>query len=122
MKIESLNKKNEPGILNLAYGNLRASIPKDIPQKDFKVRTPVAVVGVRGTDFMVTANELLKETEVVCFESEIDFQDASTNKKPTIVKKGQWGGLGGRFGSTIKSPITLPENVLMHFKDSLKFN
>jgi hypothetical protein len=121
IKIESLNKKSEPNILNLVYGNLRALISKDTPQKDFKVKTPAAVVGVRGTDFMVSFNDLLKETEVICFESKIDFRDSATNKKPTVVTKGQWGGSGGRFGA-IKHPIDLPENVLQHFRDALKFN
>lgn len=122
IKIQTLNKNNEPNVLNLVYGNLRALVSKDSPQKSFKVKTPAAVVGVRGTDFMVTFNDLLGETEVICFESKIDFQDSKANKKPTLIKEGQWGGLGGRFGGEIKKPLDLPENVLSHFKGLFQFN
>jgi hypothetical protein len=37
-----------------------------------------------------------------------------------LIKKSQWGGLGGRFGSKIQPPINLPESVLKEMDQSIE--
>mgnify|MGYP001569010841 FL=1 len=80
------------------------------------VRTPSAVMGVRGTDFFASYNPLLGESEIISFENDIEFQSVQTSSH-VVVHTGQWGGIGGRFGNTIQPPMQLPENVIKHFKD-----
>ncbi|MEW6057284.1 MAG: FecR domain-containing protein [Bdellovibrionota bacterium] len=82
------------------------------------LRTPNTVMGVRGTDFFASFEPLLGESEVICFENEIDFvtRDGSSSQR---VRAGQWGGFGGRFGQAISLPMSLPPKVLGHFKASL---
>jgi hypothetical protein len=45
--------KSEGDTLKMDYGMVRAIISKGGPRSNFRVRTPSAVMGVRGTDFVV---------------------------------------------------------------------
>ena len=80
------------------------------------VKTANAAMGVRGTDFLVVYNELLGESEIICFSGSVDF---SSGDNSVLVSKNQWGGVGGRFGSSIGKVLTLPENVIKHFNEAL---
>lgn len=110
---------SEPSALNLVYGKIRLQTRGKAQQQSIKIATPVAVAGVRGTDFMVSHDELLEESEIVCFESEVDFQESKTSKS-VIVGAGQWGGVGLRFGE-IREPLTLPKNILSAIDSSVPF-
>ncbi len=88
--------------------------------KDFRLTTRNAVAGVRGTDFFVSYNPDLGETEVICFESKITLSDLDgTNLKE--IPAGYWGGKGGRFGASITEPIQLNSNFLNAAKRDLAF-
>jgi hypothetical protein len=80
------------------------------------INTKTAVFGVRGTDFLIVANPLLAESEIVCFDGKVQFINKKNKKDNKRIGKNQWGGLGGRFGSSIGKVLTLPAPVINHFK------
>jgi hypothetical protein len=99
---------------NLIKGSLRWISGKYRPERPV-FSTANATFGVRGTDFVVTFNDLLGESEIVCFSGEVDFKSGEINKS---VKKNQWGGVGGRFGNDIGKILDLPSNVMTHFNQA----
>jgi hypothetical protein len=85
-------------------------------KKGSGINTPQVSMGVRGTDFFASVNPLLGESEIICFEGEVDFANLAKRSDSKIIKKNQWGGLGGRFGAQIGPVLDLPANVIKHFK------
>lgn len=85
------------------------------PPTRFRIRTRTAVMGVRGTDFMNVANPLLAETEIVVFDGQVSFDSVADAGDRRIINKGQWGGIGGRFGNRTTRPIQLPTEALNEF-------
>ena len=55
--------------LNVSYGKVRASVEQkyDGEKSKFNIRTPSAVAGVRGTDFMTGYNAGTKATQIITF-------------------------------------------------------
>lgn len=84
--------------------------------------TKQIAAGIRGTDFMLVSNPLLGETEIVMFDGLVRMFNRGNKKDVLNVKKGQWGGLGGRFGAKFQPPIDLPKNVINHFDKALPVN
>jgi hypothetical protein len=79
----------------------------------------VASLGVRGTDFFIINNKLFNETEIIVFDGAVEMENLSNKKDVKVLKKGQWGGVGGRFGANIGKVINLPANILETFKKKL---
>jgi hypothetical protein len=120
LKLQTLNQKTkEPSSLNLLYGKIRAQTKARDKSDPLKIITPVSVAGVRGTDFTVSYEENLKESEIVCFESHVEFTNSET-KKSIVVGPGQWGGLGLRFGE-LRDPLDLPPDVLKFMDKSTEY-
>ncbi len=111
----------EPSTINLLYGKVRALVNKKEKTKDssFKVLTKTAVAGVRGTDFMVSYIKEIDESQIICIDGEVDF-GSSDGKQNQAIKKGQWGGFGGRFGAQVTQPIDLPQEALTYFLKDIK--
>ncbi|WP_127716125.1 FecR domain-containing protein [Halobacteriovorax sp. HLS] len=84
------------------------------------VFTKNASVGVRGTDYILKVTKLLGESEIVVIDGEVEFKNINNPSDTAIVGKGQWGGLGGRYGSTIGDILSLPKNVVEAFDKQLK--
>lgn len=80
-----------------------------------KIFTKNASMGVRGTDFIIKSFPLFGETEIVMFEGEVTMENLENKENTVTLKKGQWGGLGGRFGKKINPPLDLPEAALNSF-------
>lgn len=80
----------------------------------------VAGFGVRGTDFFIKSNALLNETEVVVLDGMVEMTNFSDSSDKAIIKKGQWGGLGGRYGQKIGQILDLPDKVTDHYRRMLK--
>lgn len=76
MRIEKFNGK-ESGVIDLVKGKVRSQVSKDylqIKDKDKSklfIKTPNAVMGIRGTDFMISTNGA--NTAAVLFEGEVVF-------------------------------------------------
>lgn len=116
LKIKSPDKKAKPGLIKgaLRYFNSKKS------DQEPTLYTKQVSAGVRGTDFMLVANPLLGETEIVMFDGEVLLKNLATPRDKLDVKGGQWGGLGGRFGSKFQKPIDLPENVIKVFRAKIQ--
>lgn len=97
MKIETFSGK-DAGVIDLVKGKIRSQVTKDylqIKDKDKSkmfIKTQNAVMGVRGTDFMITTNGTT--TAAVLFEGEIAFNkldqrgSLSTDSLEQIVDRG----------------------------------
>lgn len=82
MKIEKFSDK-DAGVINLIKGQIRSQVTKDYLQIKDKnasklfIKSNNAVMGIRGTDFMITTNE--KTTSTILFEGEVVFNKSETN-------------------------------------------
>lgn len=85
-----------------------------------KIFTKRVALGVRGTDFFLKYNPLLEESEVIMFDGEVLMANLNEKTDTAIVKKGQWGGIGGRFGNKIGNILNLPAPILTTFEKSLE--
>ena len=99
-------------VKNLAKGN-------QLSQKG-KLFTKNVSMGIRGTDFFISFNPIFGETEIVMFEGEVMMENADNIENKILVKSGEWGGLGGRFGKILNPPLTLPANVLENFTKTVE--
>ena len=93
-------------------------ITKDeLKGKERGFRTKQAVMGIRGTDYIVKVTPLFAETEIIIMDGAVNFASQSNKKDQKLVKKHQWGGLGGRFGNQIGDLIDLPKEAIQYFDD-----
>lgn len=84
----------------------------------FRIRTPSAVMGVRGTDFLAKYDPIQQEVELVVFEGKVEFQSNRQPKSPKIVSPGEWLGLGGRFGTEVSEPKKIDSTLLQKLKEA----
>ena len=73
-KLQSEQKNSNSASMKLDYGMIRAIISKSGPRNQFKVRTPSAVMGVRGTDFVVEASGKNKQTSLTLIRGAVTLQ------------------------------------------------
>jgi hypothetical protein len=97
MKIENFSDKDS-GVIDLVKGKIRSQVTKDylqIQDKDKSklfIKTNNAVLGVRGTDFLIASNG--KNTSTILFEGEVVFNRltdsaaSSPEKLEEIVNRG----------------------------------
>ncbi len=89
------NEKEKNVRLSLIQGKVRNNVEQkyDSEKNRFEVKTPTAVAGVRGTQFITSFDRITNKTEIVTLKGEVAFQglDASSNKltEPVVVKKGE---------------------------------
>ena len=62
-------------LLNVIYGKVRNKVKQkyDGKQAKFRVKTPSAVAGVRGMDFLTNFDAAKQRTEIVTFEGKVQF-------------------------------------------------
>jgi len=112
----NFSAKAEAQELNLSKGIARW-ITGD--KKGLGIKTPNAVMGVRGTDFFTSFNPLLGETEIICFDGKIqmtNIEDADDSKE---ISKNQWGGIGGRFGKKLSEVLDLTPELIKSFDSAI---
>ncbi len=120
MKV-NLASKNVKKKYSLTAGACRwRSIINAKAKKKGVIYTPVAALGVRGTDFILKVNPVLGESEIVVIDGLVNFQNLNKESDSSLISKGQWGGLGGRFGQEIGEVLNLPKRVLKHFDRQMK--
>ncbi len=70
--------KNEKNVsINVLYGKVRSTVNQKYEgENKFHVKTPAAVAGVRGTDFLAGFNSLKKESQFVTFEGKVEVGQA----------------------------------------------
>ena len=111
------NDKNSP--YTLLNGLLRWVTKGDAKFKGF-IRTNTASLAVRGTDFLVVVSKLLGETEVYCFKGKVLFQNRKDRSDKGIVKRNDWGGIGGRFSPKVGKLVPMSEKQITHVKTLLE--
>ncbi len=78
-------KVEDEALLEQVQGELRAKIRKFPRGRDFSIRNPVAVLGVRGTEFSLRMEQGISELKV--FEGEVEFSDLKGGS--VTVREGQ---------------------------------
>lgn len=80
-EIEITETQGEEGILSLIYGVIVSKVEKIKNKFSFKIKTPTAVCGIRGTQFAVEHNKLSNESVFgVIDEGEIDVYPGEENE------------------------------------------
>lgn len=83
LKIERFHKK-DAGVIGLIKGQIRSQVSKDYLQINGKdrsklfIKTKNAVMGIRGTDFMISTNG--RNTAAILFEGEVVFNRLDDSK------------------------------------------
>lgn len=85
MKIEQFSGKDS-GVIDLVKGKIRSQVTKDYLQMDSSksklfIKTKNAVMGVRGTDFVISTNGI--NTSTILFEGEIAFNKLDRSQRHT---------------------------------------
>lgn len=64
---------NKQVTLNVVYGKVRATVEQkyDGEKNKFHIKTPAAVAGVRGTDFLTSYSAKTRETKIITFEGKV---------------------------------------------------
>jgi hypothetical protein len=65
---------------NLMYGKLRGIISKEGKEQKIIIKTKIATMGVRGTDFFISDSGPNGETEITVLRGEVEVINDSTNK------------------------------------------
>lgn len=91
--ISNLKEKNVR--LSLIEGKVRTNVEQkyDDDENKFEIRTPSAVAGVRGTQFVTSYKKATNITAITTFRGEVSFRglDVKSNKmsEAVLVKKGE---------------------------------
>jgi hypothetical protein len=102
--------------LKVDHGKVRAAVKQkyDEEQNTFKIKTPTAVAGVRGTDFSVSFDLNSKLSEVVTFEGTVAIASfANVGNKgaaPIFVRAGEAISVDPKTGPS--APVKVPINEL----------
>jgi hypothetical protein len=89
---EAKNEKNVS--LNVLYGKVRATVNQkyDDDKNKFQVKTPSAVAGVRGTDFLTQYNSRTGASKIITFEGTVavgrGLDSSGRIKSPVLVPAG----------------------------------
>jgi hypothetical protein len=109
------NSDNKQVSLNVLQGKVRATVEQkyDGEKNKFHVKTPSAVAGVRGTDFLTSFSPVNKETKIVTFEGRVAVGLPGPNgsiSNPVYVNPGQTTSAQG--GGSPSKPQSVPANDL----------
>ncbi len=99
---------------------LKQKLRENLEKPKGKIYTQTASLGVRGTDFLLITNKLFGETEVVMFDGVVDFQNLKDQSDSVTLNKGQWGGIGGRYGLKLQRVISLNAEQLQYLDQVIK--
>lgn len=113
-KYENNPAKNARNVeLKVDYGKVRASVEQnyDGEKNKFNVRTPTAVAGVRGTDFVAGFNRQTRQTTVVTFHGVVAVGTPGANgqiNNAVFVRPGQGTSVGE--GQKAEPPKPVPQD------------
>lgn len=112
-------EKKRSAFFRMAVGKLRVFAKKLIGfrERGFKVGTPTAVVGVRGTFFLVWVQSDTI-TKVACFEDMIEVANALSPEEYIVLTKNLVTDIIG--GETPSEPILMTEDQLRELQEELE--
>ena len=111
---EGSNQKNVS--LNVLYGKMRSTVKQkyDGEKNTFNVKTPSAVAGVRGTDFVTSFNNVTNTSKIVTFEGSVQMGTGigpgGVIQNAVAVNPGQFSVAGA--GSPPTAPAAVPKAEL----------
>ncbi len=122
-KYENDGKDKKNVELNVVYGKVRASVEQkyDGDKSKFNIKTPSAVAGVRGTDFLMGYNQGTKTAQVITFSGSVAVGQpgpGGTIKNPVFVQAGQMTSAGA--GKTPETPKSVPKEDLNKMNNETK--
>jgi hypothetical protein len=114
-------EKNEKNVsLNVLYGKVRSTVKQkyDGEKNTFNIKTPSAVAGVRGTDFVTQFNQVTSSTKIVTFEGQVmagsGFDPSGKIANAVAVNPGQF--TVASTGAPPAPPVELPKSELASMK------
>jgi hypothetical protein len=131
IKIEKFHSK-DAGVIDLVKGKIRSQVSKDYLQIQGKdrsklfIKTKNAVMGIRGTDFMISTNGT--NTAAILFEGEVVFNRLSDHKLVDSAKLDQIVDAGvrmfpGEFSAVGEQGApTVPALLNVHQRERLEKN
>ncbi|MGZ3722973.1 MAG: FecR family protein [Bdellovibrionales bacterium] len=110
-------------LLNVIYGKVRAKVEQKYDGKTskFQVKTPSAVAGVRGTDFMTSYNKVDNSSQVVTFRGAVEFGLPGPGGKilnPVSVTPGK--AATSVAGAPPSAPTNMPKGELAKMDNETK--
>jgi len=126
MKIETF-PKNKAGIISLVKGKIRSKVSKnymdnkETDKSKLFIKTKTAAMGVRGTDFQVSFNEVNNATSLVTFEGAVAMgqingelsgfnqnvlENIVSSTAAVMVRRGQFSGASPR-----QEKVTAPTKI-----------
>jgi len=109
-------KKRRSSFLQMALGKARFFVVKvlDFKRSEFKVKTPTAVCGVRGSDFILEATGA-ETIATALVDTELEFQSLEfIEETPTILKDFETSSV--KLGQRASKPAKLPEEKINRMK------
>lgn len=102
-------------LLNVLSGKVRAKVEQKYDGKaaTFHVKTPSAVAGVRGTDFLTSFDSKTNQSSVVTFHGRVEFGQpgaGGTIQNPVMVTPGQVSVASA--GAAPSTPVAMPKQQL----------
>lgn len=131
IRIEKFHSK-DAGVIDLMKGKIRSQVSKDYLQINGKdrsklfIKTNNSVMGIRGTDFMITTNG--KNTAAILFEGEVVFNRLNDKKISNSAKLDEIVDRGvrmypGEFSAVGESgPPTIPALLSVGQREKLEKN
>jgi hypothetical protein len=109
--------------LKVEYGKVRASVEQkyDGDKNKFNIKTPSAVAGVRGTDFMTGYNPNTRVSQVVTFSGAVAMGTPGPGgsiQNPVFVKPGQMSEAGA--GQRPSAPRAVPKEEMNKMNNESK--
>jgi hypothetical protein len=110
-------------VLNVLYGKVRSTVNQkyDGEKEKFHVKTPSAVAGVRGTDFISSYNSQSKQAEFVTFEGKVEVGNLGAGGKivdSVFVNPGQM--TASVNGAPPDIPVEVPKTELAKMQNETK--
>ncbi|MFH1760938.1 MAG: LCP family protein [bacterium] len=96
----------------LEFGKLRVKVKTfDAGIKRFRVRTPIAFAGVKGTEYTIAHDPDTKETKVIVDDGEVEFGSNFNDELKVTVRKGESGTAQGdsKSNASVKKGKTTEE-------------
>ena len=108
-------KAKKDVLIDVIYGKVRSKVNQkyDGANNKFRVKTPSAVAGVRGTDFFTSFNKANNTSSVVTFEGEVSYGlpgPEGSIRNAVSVKAGQMAS--NIMGQAPQTPRALPKSQL----------
>jgi hypothetical protein len=137
VKVEKFHSK-DAGVIDLVRGKIRSQVTKDYLQIDGKnksklfIKTPNAVMGIRGTDFLITTTG--KNTAAILFEGSVVFNRLDDRKLTDSAKlddivdqgvrmfPGEFSAVGEKGAPTIPALLNVQQKIKLESNKSFVKN